>query len=305
MILKILFIVLICVLLVWALILAFRNNKTYAFTRFYGDAAFKVVGDFLNSLHNDQELEDKNEEYQLIRENEDIVLEFKGEGFEDDKDYYFNFDSVSSNDLIEGDTLTKLITKEITIKGQELNNGYSYTIHYDDSDKYRRINYGIRMDKNSASIDGGNMYINYVNYNDFIKDLDRYHIEDSIFKYVNKNTRVLDLINRIKLYDNATLKVFDKTNSNEINSIVGTGMILKLYNNDNDLFDFKVVVKGDVNGDGNISVTDLVKVKKHLSYKNRLTDIYELAGDVTSDDNISITDLVRMAKDVAEIESLS
>lgn len=67
MILKILLIVLICVLLVLALILAFRNNKTYKFTRFYGDAAFKVVGDFLNSLHNDRELKDKGVEYKELK----------------------------------------------------------------------------------------------------------------------------------------------------------------------------------------------------------------------------------------------
>lgn len=67
MILKILFIVLICVLLVWALILAFRNNKTYAFTCFYGDAAFEVVGDFLNSLKDDQELQDREVEYKELK----------------------------------------------------------------------------------------------------------------------------------------------------------------------------------------------------------------------------------------------
>jgi hypothetical protein len=67
MILKILFIILICVLLVWALILAFRNNKTYAFIRFYGDAAFKVVGDFLNSLHDDQEFQDREVEYKELK----------------------------------------------------------------------------------------------------------------------------------------------------------------------------------------------------------------------------------------------
>ena len=67
MILKILFIILFCVLLAWALILAFRNNKTYAFTRFYGDASFQVVGDFLNSLHDDQELKDREEEYKELK----------------------------------------------------------------------------------------------------------------------------------------------------------------------------------------------------------------------------------------------
>ena len=67
MILKILFIVLICVLLIWAFILTFRNNKTCAFTIFYSDAAFEVVGDFLNNLQNDQELHDREEEYKELK----------------------------------------------------------------------------------------------------------------------------------------------------------------------------------------------------------------------------------------------
>jgi hypothetical protein len=34
---------------------------------FYSDAAFEVVGDFLNSLQNDQELNDRIEEYKELK----------------------------------------------------------------------------------------------------------------------------------------------------------------------------------------------------------------------------------------------
>jgi hypothetical protein len=67
MILKILLIILICILLVWTLIIVFRNNKTCAFTIFYSNAAFDAVGNFLNSLHNDQELQDKEAEYEELK----------------------------------------------------------------------------------------------------------------------------------------------------------------------------------------------------------------------------------------------
>ena len=65
--LKFLLIVLICVLLVWASIIALRNNKTCAFATFYSNAAFEVVGNFLKSLHDDQELQDKEEEYKELK----------------------------------------------------------------------------------------------------------------------------------------------------------------------------------------------------------------------------------------------
>ena len=64
---KIILILFIVVLFSLALLITLRNNKTYAFMRLYGDAAFQVVGDFLNSLHNDPELEEKEEEYIELR----------------------------------------------------------------------------------------------------------------------------------------------------------------------------------------------------------------------------------------------
>lgn len=50
-----------------ALLIVIRNNKTCAFALFYGDAAFQVVGDFLNSLQDDQELKDREEEYKELK----------------------------------------------------------------------------------------------------------------------------------------------------------------------------------------------------------------------------------------------
>lgn len=67
MILKILLVILFIVLLALGLLLTFRNNKTCAFTIFYSDAAFAVVGDFLSSLKDDQELNDRKKEYEELK----------------------------------------------------------------------------------------------------------------------------------------------------------------------------------------------------------------------------------------------
>ena len=64
---KVILFIFIIILLSLALFIAFRNNKTYAFTHFYGDAAFKVVEDFLSNLHGDQEFYDKLEEYKELK----------------------------------------------------------------------------------------------------------------------------------------------------------------------------------------------------------------------------------------------
>ena len=74
--------------------------------------------------------------------------------------------------------------------------------------------------------------------------------------------------------------------------------------NDNNLLDLDVVVKGDVSGDGNISITDLVKVKRHLSKDEELNGVYEVAGNITDTGEIGITDLVKISRDVAKIQEV-
>lgn len=71
------------------------------------------------------------------------------------------------------------------------------------------------------------------------------------------------------------------------------------------LITYKLIVNGDVNGDGNITITDLVKVKKHIVNAELLDGIYEVAGDVTDTGEISTTDLIKIARGVARIEAIS
>ena len=70
------------------------------------------------------------------------------------------------------------------------------------------------------------------------------------------------------------------------------------------ILDMDIVVKGDVSGDGNISVTDLVKVKRHLAKVQELDGVYEIAGNVTETGSVGITDLVKISRDVAKIEEV-
>ena len=55
-----------------------------------------------------------------------------------------------------------------------------------------------------------------------------------------------------------------------------------------------VVVTGDVNGDGKITITDLVQINSHLLKKNELSGANAAAADVNADGKITITDLVQI-----------
>ena len=55
-----------------------------------------------------------------------------------------------------------------------------------------------------------------------------------------------------------------------------------------------VVVRGDISGDGSISITDMIKLKAVLLKKDSLTGAYARAGDINNDSGISITDFIKI-----------
>lgn len=77
-------------------------------------------------------------------------------------------------------------------------------------------------------------------------------------------------------------------------AIVSTGMEIHLVVGDKLVCKRTLVVTGDTNGDGSISITDMLAVKSHILKKNTLSGVFLLAGDINGDGNISITDFIQI-----------
>ena len=60
--------------------------------------------------------------------------------------------------------------------------------------------------------------------------------------------------------------------------------------------EYKIVVKGDVNGDGKIEFSDILKVNKHRLNKEKLINEYFSAGDMNGDNTISFNDILQINK---------
>ena len=71
-------------------------------------------------------------------------------------------------------------------------------------------------------------------------------------------------------------------------------MNAKLMLGDTVLHTVTLVVTGDVNGDGGISVTDMLTVKSHLLKKSTLSGVKATAADVSGDKSVSITDFIQI-----------
>lgn len=118
--------------------------------------------------------------------------------------------------------------------------------------------------------------------------------EKKILKAIPENTTVKMLLENVQI--GSDKYSFTDATGKEINEddLVGTGSTLKINEEE-----FKLIVAGDVNGDGKISATDLSKLKRHMVELELLTGNNLLGADIDKDDQITLTDLSNMKKYLA------
>lgn len=86
-------------------------------------------------------------------------------------------------------------------------------------------------------------------------------------------------------------------------AIVGTGTIVKA-DKGIDIAYYTVVLKGDVDGDGQIVIADLALVKQNILRSISFDDITKLAADTSNDTVVSISDLLKIKKHILNITSI-
>ncbi len=126
---------------------------------------------------------------------------------------------------------------------------------------------------------------------------DVYKVGDGMIYGVDQNTTVEQFKSNLK--NEFDVKIYDKNNTEitDGNICVTTYSVVRLYSDDPDeiLQELIIVVRGDINGDGKVSITDFVKIKSQLISDGYLTDKVQLmAADHNCDGKISITDFVQI-----------
>ncbi|MBE6918630.1 MAG: hypothetical protein E7469_02970 [Ruminococcaceae bacterium] len=119
---------------------------------------------------------------------------------------------------------------------------------------------------------------------------DAYTIRDGYLRAIAIGTTPEALLN--KLVPSEFITVTKGSAATE--TTVATGMEVVYAVGGETFQTLTVVVTGDVNGDGAISITDLVQINNHLLKKSTLTGAAASAADVNADGVISITDLVQV-----------
>ena len=105
--------------------------------------------------------------------------------------------------------------------------------------------------------------------------------------------------------EKAYVTVYDKDgNVVDNNALVATGMVAKLIVNGQVVDSVTIIVTGDVNGDGKISITDMVSVQHHVLETTLLTDVYLLAADTQNDGRVTMTDFVQIQHHILEMNQI-
>ena len=243
----------------------------------------------------------------IATRNAPIDIKISGIGFDEDQDYVFDF---SYSFTINGESQTK--NEKVTFGGKELNDGTASILFEKDISKdVDLLSVWLYCDIKESAEEGvatqGGFYVTFVDSKDLFQDTEIYVVDNlkDLIKNIKKNTSVDDFVSSLNIVNNGKVKIYDATGTEEVEGNVGTGMLARVMNEyEQSILDMDIVVKGDVSGDGNISVTDLVKVKRHLAKVQELDGVYEIAGNVTETGSVGITDLVKISRDVAKIEEV-
>ena len=164
-----------------------------------------------------------------------------------------------------------------------------------------------------VSLNGRTWYdLSYFNINDSILDIEnsdvcikgftkkvekeekyfesqKYNIDDNYIKNIDVNTTVNEFLNNI--VTNQQIEIFSDEGIVADNDKLKTGMELKV-----DGKTFKIVVLGDINADGKLSLIDISKLIYHYNEDKRylLEGEFEQAGDINGDGKISIIDISKL-----------
>lgn len=107
------------------------------------------------------------------------------------------------------------------------------------------------------------------------------------------HTDISKIRSKILSFSGVQLKYFNKNNTSINSGILTTGMKYGIII-DKDSYDYTIIIRGDVDKDGEIYPTDYVKIRNYIMGKTNLDAEAMLAADVDGDGEIFATDYVRI-----------
>ncbi len=126
--------------------------------------------------------------------------------------------------------------------------------------------------------------------------INKYSYDDNE-KYIDKidiNTTVDVFKNNINLNTGYSIDVTSKTING--NNLLYTGSKTQIFKNNILLIEYTNIVRGDVTGNGQAKMADVMKIATHVIEGNVISgDAFEKAADITGDGKIKMNDVMKLA----------
>ena len=105
--------------------------------------------------------------------------------------------------------------------------------------------------------------------------------------------------------NNGSAKLLNSSGSEKTSGNVATGDVLVVSSSGGEAFRKTVVIYGDNNGDGAISIVDLANVQKHLLKVKTTGGVYATASDTNRDGKTTIIDLANVQKHLLKVKDIN
>jgi hypothetical protein len=124
--------------------------------------------------------------------------------------------------------------------------------------------------------------------------------QDNVVSGFPKDTTCADFLAGISTRDGVKVKFYYMgTLLLSPGDYVGTNTTIKVFLDSNvPLYTYTALLRGDIDEDGSITVSDLAMIKSHLLKASLLEDIFLQAADMNSSSSVSISDLLAVKKEL-------
>lgn len=134
---------------------------------------------------------------------------------------------------------------------------------------------------------GNKTIVNFEIIENISKD---YIIKEEQIENIQVNTTVEEFRKKLQIESYYTIIRQEQTLNEK--SIIQTGDILQLENGTQ----YPLIVRGDIDKDGNATIRDLLLLKQHINEESTLEDIQKIAGDIDLNGKLDARDVVKLRK---------
>lgn len=106
--------------------------------------------------------------------------------------------------------------------------------------------------------------------------------------------------------NNCNIEVYNSDGNTKNVGLIGTGSIVKITDNSGKVLkEYTCLIYGDVNGDGVISIVDMLYQKREILGISKITGVKAMAADINKKDGISLLDMLYVKRHILGIANIS